>query len=852
LRFFGGLTGEEAAGVLQVSEQTVMRDWRLTMSCRIDKYLSTRDDGAMSSHDVVLANQGPAAVVGHSSPSLVTENPGTASARGRCRLTVEGAAMLRATWTIALSALWTITSFAQTSTVAGRVVDARTARPLAGVRLSIDDPATTADTDADGRFQFNVPPGEHVVTVSLVGYALLRQPVSVSPGGIPDLTIQLSEGAGAFEEHVTVSGARVPEVAAAPAGVSLHGRELQALRGITLDDPLRALHALPSAAATDDFYSEFAVRGSPFRHVGLVVDGIPTRYLMHAVHGVTDGGSIAMVNSDAVGSVSLMPGSYPQRTGRRLGAQVELETREGDRERLRGRVGLSGTSATFLAEGPLRGGRGSWLASGRRSYLDLLVRRIDPEGSFAFGFTDVEGKVVFDVTPRNQLQLVAITGVSRFDEEPEDLGPNDEMEVDGRSWLYGLTWRFTPSARFALTQRVYATGLEYENRNRNDDVLDDNRAGELGWRADATFSLRPALLVEFGGDVQALSGRHSRHRALNDAPTLTTINNYRDDDHSASGYAQAVIRPTSRFSITPGARVDYWGPTGASTGSPWVTANFGVTDAMRIRGGAGVYRQFADLEQINGIRGGGTGLRPEKARHVDLGVSHTMPWNMEVQATAYARDEADVLWTPGSEPRRLEDGSVEFGRGDAPWVNTLDGKARGIEVVVRRDQPSGLSGWAGYAFGRHRYRNVASGETFRADFDQRHAISLFGHYRLSNRSTIGAKFRYGSNYPLIGYIGEQPVANAPPLFAASQLLFLGLTDVRNTLRLPAYARLDIRADRTFTWSGRRMTLFAEVANVLNRENVRNVPPGITRAGRVFDPTDTLLPIVPSAGFVIEF
>jgi RNA polymerase sigma factor (TIGR02999 family) len=29
LRFFGGLTVEETAGVLQVSEQTVMRDWRL-------------------------------------------------------------------------------------------------------------------------------------------------------------------------------------------------------------------------------------------------------------------------------------------------------------------------------------------------------------------------------------------------------------------------------------------------------------------------------------------------------------------------------------------------------------------------------------------------------------------------------------------------------------------------------------------------------------------------------------------------------------------------------------------------------------------------------------------------------
>ena len=75
------------------------------------------------------------------------------------------------------------------------------------------------------------------------------------------------------------------------------------------------MQSLPSATATDDFYSEFAVRGNPFRYVGLVVDGVPTRYLMHAVNGITDGGSIAMINSETLGSVSLLPGSYPQRTG---------------------------------------------------------------------------------------------------------------------------------------------------------------------------------------------------------------------------------------------------------------------------------------------------------------------------------------------------------------------------------------------------------------------------------------------------------------------------------------------------------------------------------------------------------
>jgi len=55
------------------------------------------------------------------------------------------------------------------------------------------------------------------------------------------------------------------------------------------------------------------------------------------------------------------------------------------------------------------------------------------------------------------------------------------------------------------------------------------------------------------------------------------------------------------------------------------------------------------------------------------------------------------------------------------------------------------------------------------------------------------------------------------------LRFYTLGTSRNTLRLPACARLDVRADRTFSVAGKRLTAFVEVVNLLNRTNVRNVP-----------------------------
>jgi hypothetical protein len=152
-----------------------------------------------------------------------------------------------------------------------------------------------------------------------------------------------------------------------------------------------------------------------------------------------------------------------------------------------------------------------------------------------------------------------------------------------------------------------------------------------------------------------------------------------------------------------------------------------------------------------------------------------------------------------------------------------------------------------------RYTDSVTGESFWADADQRHTLSMYANYRLSSRSSVSSRYRYGSNYPMLGYIGEPSPSLGPPPIIDGRPGFFGITNERNTLRLPAYSRLDVRADRAFNWSGRRLVLFVDVANVLNHTNLRNnASYFIDRGGRVFGTTESLMPIVPSGGFVIEF
>ena len=71
--------------------------------------------------------------------------------------------------------------------------------------------------------------------------------------------------------------------------------------------------------------------------------------------------------------------------------------------------------------------------------------------------------------------------------------------------------------------------------------------------------------------------------------------------------------------------------------------------------------------------------------------------------------------------------------------------------------------------------------------------------------------------------------------------------------MPLYSRLDVRANRTFNWEKRRLTLFVEVLNALGHDNVRFEQPGINRRTfQAFGMFSSMIPLVPSAGILIEF
>jgi outer membrane receptor for ferrienterochelin and colicin len=307
---------------------------------------------------------------------------------------------------------------------------------------------------------------------------------------------------------------------------------------------------------------------------------------------------------------------------------------------------------------------------------------------------------------------------------------------------------------------------------------------------------------------------------------------------------QARVRVPGGGSLVSGARLDHWSLTGHTGASPWLATSWPLAPSLTLRAGGGLYRQEPGFLETRGLHGTAS-LDGQRAWDADAGLegrigsSSSGSSGSRWQVTLYDREDRGVFRLPNVEGRVIN-GVYVPGSLTTRYVNALDGHARGVEALVQHRAPNGLSGWAAYSYGVNRYTDRATDESFWGDFDQRHAVNVYGTYRFSDRVSASARFRAGSNFPATGYYREQDGVDYA-------------TSARNELRVPYYARLDARLNRTFTWERKRLTLFLEGLNVLDRENVRVGIPSVNRrtlvATNLFD---TMVPIVPSIGLLLEF
>ncbi|HYV23837.1 MAG TPA: TonB-dependent receptor, partial [Pyrinomonadaceae bacterium] len=591
-----------------------------------------------------------------------------------------------------------------------------------------------------------------------------------------------------------------------------------------------------------------------FDRVGLYLDGVLTENFLHTVAGgYPDTGSVSVINADTVDSVSLIASSFPSNYGDRTAGILDIRTREGNRVKPAGRFQASLVGISGVVDGPIANKRGSYLFAARKSFVGYLVRRFNDQFHYTnnppvIDVADFQGKAIYDVSKRDQIGVSVIFGDFVFDRNRDRnlLGVNQVFRGTSRNLMVNGHWNFTPDQHLFWQTRFFVLHTSYNNTNRSDNVLLDETRTQYGGRSDISYQSGRNRIE--GGlyarriKVDSIAKEYDFFGAFS-----FDISNFIRRGAEEGFYVQNTFNDEhSRVMLQGGFRVEHSSATGETKFSPRGSFAWAIDEHWKVRAAAGRYYQFPDFNQMFGLLGN-PDLKSERSTHYTAGLERLIGNRTRILAEVYDREDSGLFFTIANDPRRFGSFVTTFG---FPYANALTGHARGFELTFQRRSANKLAGWISYGYSRTHLTDSIDQVTFLgpstdrlsfvSDSDQRHTLNVYGNYRFTETWNFSAEWRYGSGQPVPGFYGQ----DAAGYFLTAQ---------RNQVRVPFYSRADVRLSKAFIFKTAKLTVTGEVLNLFNRENVRFAGFDFFNFnGRVSGQLDRLLPIVPSAGVVIEF
>ncbi|MCB1683957.1 MAG: TonB-dependent receptor [Pseudomonadales bacterium] len=740
------------------------------------------------------------------------------------------------------------------ASVEGRVLDAQSGEPVAGVRVEIG--GLVLYTDAQGRFRF---PASGV-------RARPAQAVHVSRDGYQSRQIEAAPSLDALLEIPLDPRPEIEEIIVVSSRYALrgsHGGSVHTIDAYELDavpeigdDALRVANHLPGAA-TIGLSAAPHFRGGLRDETLVLFNGVE---LLEPFHLRDFQSVFSGFNPSLVKSVDVYTGGFPARYGDRMSAVLDIEAAD-DIDRFGAELMLSFLTASASAVGVVDEGRGRWSASARRGNLDLVVDLVNKQVGDPT-YSDLFGSFAYELAPLTEVEAGFI--VYNDDvllQELDDL-PGSELGVEGEQAesRYKNAYVWTQLHHQWGPRTFSSTVISYgdirhkrkgfivdEDPEEGSSTLDDDRSFDLwniGHRQQWRYS--DQLGFEFGAEYAYQSGRYDTRAQIirGELAELTGLTEEETrrvlvDPDGASGDAYGSVRilPADWLALELGVRWDFqdFGDDFEQQFSPRFSALIDLGDDTQLRASAGRFHQAEQIHELQAADGVEHFQLPQYSDHYILGVSHRFA-NSGVSARVegfYKR-----IRDPKRRYENLFNALVLMPElaSDRVAVEPEEAQVRGLEATLRYQPNDAFRSWLSYT--RSRAEDRIDGDWQRRGWDQTHAISS-GFLWQARQWAFSAAVLWHSGWQ---------TTRLPDLIDADNLLALE----RNSSRLPDYLSVDVRIARSWHWPRQTLTLFAEITNLLNHENVGAYEYSLEEIEdsddyRVISEPVTLLPLVPSIG-----
>jgi hypothetical protein len=578
------------------------------------------------------------------------------------------------------------------------------------------------------------------------------------------------------------------------------------------EDSLKAVQRLPGAA-TNGLSGLAHMRGGDQDETLVMLDGLA---LYEPFHLRLLQSPVSLLDERIVDGLDVYTGGFTAEYGDRMSAIVDARSVRPEAERYH-ELGLSLFHASALAAHRFDDGRGQWLASVRRSNLDVVADAMNSdlgEPQYLDGLARVD--YAFSDSTRGSLHLLLASDNAKV----SNSAGTEEADAEYRNAYLWATlehdWSERLKGRAVLSYTDVASERSgvVDEPGRRSGIVDDERDYDvLGLRLDGRYDTT-RWLHRFGVDLRALSATYDYVGHVNFEPGYPF-------PASGGGQIDRELAPTpsgvhvaayftTRWQWTDaltaelGLRWDHqtYADDSDSQFAPRFNVAWSLGETTRLLASWGRYQQFQGIEELQ-VEDGIDRFQPaQHADHLILGLEQRLGRGFTLRAEAYRKAYGrpkfryESLFDPLSLVPEL--------RWDRVRIAPQSARAEGIELLLTRSAEDPWSGWFSYAWSRAVDRE--DDRETRRSWDQSHAVSAGAGWSEGPwRATVAATWHTG--WP----VTPVSVVDTP----AGQAVVLG---ARNASRYGYFGSIDLRVSRDFDVSLGTLTGFLEVTNALDRRN----------------------------------
>ncbi len=705
-------------------------------------------------------------------------------------------------------------------TISGYIYEKGSRETLVGANVYEPNFRIGSTSNTYGFYSITLPADSVEVIFSYVGYVPVIKELVLTE----NLRIDIELDPSLDLQEVVVTDERLTRISQT-AQMSRLDVPIQQARNIPSllgeKDMFKVLQLMPGVQSGTEGTSGFYVRGGgPDQNLIILDDAI----VYNASHLF---GFFSVFNGDAVKNMQLFKGGFPARFGGRLSSVLDIQMKDGNKQKFTGEGGIGLISSRLTLEGPIIKDKASFLISGRRTYLDALTRPFMSDDGFGgYFFYDLNSKINFDIDPNNRIFVSSYMGRDKFFFKDEYKGQGFEDSSEG-----GLFWQNTTATvrwNHIFSDRLFANAsfvfsdylLEIYSKERYKDLIYNETSAfdltynsgiqdvglkyDLSWHPRSNHHVRagmqflhhrftPSAIVLRNEDIGRFERNAEVHRSLESGI-------YLEDEISFGDYLK--INPGLRFShlYTDGKTYQYL--------EPRFNSNLVIYPQVSWKASFAAMSQYVHLLSTTGI-GLPTDLwvpttkkiAPQRTWQVATGFAWDwLARNLEFSVEGYYKESTDIIgYKEGASFLFIEDpeNAEEFSWEDN--ITSGDAWAYGLEFLIQR-KAGRFSGWIGYTLSwiEHQFDDLNFGEKFWARYDRRHDISLVGIYEVSEGITFSATWVYATGNAIDLGTGRFPVithpvtvndegnqGNNPWWYSAN------VYDKKNSFRAASYQRLDV-------------------------------------------------------------